>query len=80
MEWNRIPGREDRLKRIAAILGRVYDVDASPTVKQLCRGVSPDSPDEHIVVCPTCGQMFDCREHAQVEHHSRERHEPKLFS
>jgi hypothetical protein len=80
MEWNRIPTREGRLKRIAAVLGLVYDIEGSPSVQQLCKGVAPDSPDEHIVICPACGQMFDCREAAQVEHHSTEKHTPKLFS
>lgn len=80
MEWNRIPARDDRLKRIAANLGLVYDLDGSPSVQQLCKGITPNSPDEHIVICPTCGQMFDCREAAQVNHHSDDKHEPKLFS
>lgn len=38
----------------------------TPTVEQLCEGVNPDSPLEHIIVCPVCGQMFNCRESAAV--------------
>jgi len=50
----------------------------TPTVEQLCEGVNPDSPLEHIIVCPVCGQMFDCRESAAVSHHSAPAHEPKF--
>lgn len=80
MEWNRGPARNERLKRIAAHLGLVYDVEASPSVQQLCKDVQSDTPDEHIVICPACGQMFDCRDSAQVNHHSTDAHAPKLFS
>jgi hypothetical protein len=45
-------------------------------VKQLCEGVNPDSPVEHIIVCPVCGQMFDCRHAAAVAHHSVADHAP----
>jgi hypothetical protein len=30
------------------------------------------------VVCPACGQMFDCRDTPQLDHHSSEHREPKL--
>jgi len=81
MEWHRIPAREERLRQIAAILGRVYDAGGDqPSVRQLCRGISPDYPEEHIVICPVCGQMFDCRDRQQVDHHSTGRHAPKLFN
>jgi hypothetical protein len=49
-----------------------------PTVKQLCEGIAADSPVEHIIVCPVCGQMFDCRDQAQVAHHSARHRLPKL--
>jgi hypothetical protein len=49
----------------------------TPTVKQLCEGVNPDSPVEHIIVCPVCGQMFDCRDQVSVEHHIAADHQPK---
>lgn len=49
-----------------------------PTVRELCDGVSPDSAIEHLIVCPVCGQMFDCRDRAAVEHHSEALHEAKL--
>lgn len=78
MEWNRTPSRVERLHRLSAILSRAYAVEAEPSVKQLCAGVTPSS-DEHIVICPTCGQMFDCREKDQVDHHSNGKHAPKLF-
>lgn len=46
-------------------------------VRQLCAGVSPDDESERLIVCPHCGQMFDCRDRAQVEHHSSKEHPPK---
>jgi uncharacterized C2H2 Zn-finger protein len=48
-----------------------------PNVRQLCAGVSPDDEKEHLIICPTCGQMFDCRDQADLEHHSNEAHAPK---
>lgn len=47
-------------------------------VRQLCAGISPDDEREHLIICPACGQMFDCRDQAQVEHHSSDDHRPKL--
>jgi hypothetical protein len=49
-----------------------------PSVEQLCEGVNPSNPIEHIVVCPICGQMFDCRDQGAVRHHSRDQHNPQL--
>lgn len=49
-----------------------------PNVEQLCEGVNPNNPIEHIVVCPLCGQMFDCRDQGAVRHHSRDKHNPQL--
>jgi len=46
-------------------------------VNQLCAGVSPDDESEHLIICPQCGQMFDCRDRAQVEHHGGEGHAPR---
>jgi hypothetical protein len=48
-----------------------------PTVKQLCEGVRPDNPVEHIIVCPVCGQMFDCRSQADAAHHMQDNHTPR---
>lgn len=47
-----------------------------PTIRQLCEGMNPK--DEHLIVCPVCGQMFDGRDGALVEHHSEPKHRPKL--
>ncbi len=47
-------------------------------VRQLCAGVSADDEREHLIVCPACGQMFDCRDRAQIEHHSSDEHRPNL--
>lgn len=47
-----------------------------PNVRQLCAGVA--SNEERVVICPVCGQMFDCRDQAQVHHHSSGEHAPKL--
>ena len=49
-----------------------------PTVRQMCAGIKPDHDVEFIVVCPACGQMFDCRDVEQVEHHSTEHRRPRL--
>ena len=51
---------------------------ALPTVSQMCAGIKPNHDVEYIVVCPVCGQMLDCRDGPQLEHHSTEDHEPKL--
>jgi hypothetical protein len=49
-----------------------------PTVKQMCAGIKPEHDVEFIVVCPACGQMFDCRNTRQVEHHSTTHRAPRL--
>src|SRR5690348_13535851 len=55
---------------------RLYCLESSdekkalPTVRQMCAGIKPDHEVEFIVVCPACGQMFDCRDTEQVDHHS----------
>lgn len=48
-----------------------------PSVRQLCAGVSPDDEKERLIICPVCGQMFDCRDQAYLEHHSSEEHAPR---
>ena len=49
----------------------------APNVRQLCAGVRPDDESERLIVCPICGQMFDCSDAAHLEHHSREDHATK---
>lgn len=49
-----------------------------PSAADLCRGLDPKSESEHLVVCPVCGQIFDCRDQRQVAHHNAEEHEPLL--
>jgi len=49
----------------------------APDVRQLCAGVRPDDKNERLIVCPICGQMFDCRDAANLDHHSRDEHAPK---
>lgn len=49
-----------------------------PTVKQLCEGVRHDNPEPHIIVCPVCGQMFDCKDAEDVAHHTLPDHRAKL--
>jgi hypothetical protein len=56
----------------------VKDRQSLPNVKELCEGIASDSPLEHMIICPVCGQMFDCREQEQVAHHSKPVHEAKL--
>lgn len=70
-----VPTEETDLRALIANLrasGRVRNVH------QLCAGVSPDDEEAHLIVCPACGQLFDCRDRAQVEHHSNDDHRPKL--
>ncbi|QGZ93960.1 hypothetical protein DSM104635_00775 [Terricaulis silvestris] len=80
MERERSSPRQERLRQIAAILSRAYDAGSEDSVESLCQGIHPDSAEEHIVICPVCGQMFDCRDQLQVAHHSTAEHAPKLFS
>jgi Fe2+ or Zn2+ uptake regulation protein len=40
------------------------------TVGEPCERADPASPAEHLIVCPDCGQIFDCRDEAQVRHHA----------
>lgn len=47
-------------------------------VQELCQEADPHSDVEHFLVCPTCGQIFDCREDIQVRHHTTNRHGPLL--
>jgi hypothetical protein len=65
----------------AALMRRLQKLEQNgplPNVKQMCAGIRPDHEIEYIVVCPLCGQMFDCRDLLQVDHHSSEPHGPKL--
>jgi hypothetical protein len=50
--------------------------DASQTEEQ-CRQADPASAIEHFVVCAACGQIFDCRDHVAVTHHSTPEHVPQ---
>jgi hypothetical protein len=77
---------EDPLTRSDAFAAQVRqlhqmsngDKKQLPSVRQMCAGIRPDHAVEFIVVCPACGQMFDCRDQDQLEHHSNGKHEPKL--
>jgi hypothetical protein len=44
------------------------------TIEQMCERADATHPDDHLIVCPTCGQIFDCRETALVEHHGTQAH------
>jgi hypothetical protein len=48
------------------------------TVEELCERADPESPVEHLIVCPDCGQIFDCRDEGLVRHHAAAGHQPKL--
>ena len=50
--------------------------NSHPAVEELCEQADPKSDIEHFVVCPVCGQIFDCRDEAQVRHHTEALHEP----
>jgi hypothetical protein len=76
---------EDPLTRsdaFASLLRRLYHLEDElallPSVEQMCAGIKPDHGVEFIVVCPGCGQMFDCRDSGQLTHHSGDTHKPKL--
>jgi hypothetical protein len=47
-----------------------------PAIDEMCEQADPRSDIEHFVVCPVCGQIFDCREEAQVAHHTEALHDP----
>lgn len=51
---------------------------ANPEVVEICADADPRSPIEHFVVCPVCGQIFDCRDERQLEHHTEALHAPLL--
>lgn len=44
------------------------------TIEQMCERADVTSPDDHLIVCPTCGQIFDCRETALVDYHGTKAH------
>jgi hypothetical protein len=46
-------------------------------VADACAQADPHSAIEHFVVCPICGQIFDCRETEQVRHHTQAQHQPQ---
>ena len=48
--------------------------------EEICRNADPDSDIEHYVVCPVCGQIFDCRDNAQTVHHTEALHDPLISS
>ncbi|WP_395646388.1 hypothetical protein [Terricaulis sp.] len=45
---------------------------------EICREADPESAIEHFVVCPVCGQIFDCRDLRQVNHHTDVLHDPLI--
>ncbi len=45
-------------------------------VEDLCEGADAESEVEHMIVCPTCGQIFDCRDQLQLRHHGEDQHAP----
>lgn len=72
-----------RSDRFALQLQRLHrlgrdDKKPLPNVRQLCAGIKPDHEIEFIVVCPVCGQMFDCRNTGQLDHHSSDKHAPRI--
>lgn len=44
------------------------------TIEQMCERAEVTSHDDHLIVCPACGQIFDCREPALVEYHGTKMH------
>lgn len=44
------------------------------TIQQMCERADVTSPDVHLIVCPACGQIFDCRAAALVAYHSTKTH------
>jgi hypothetical protein len=47
-----------------------------PGIDEMCEQADPRSDIEHFVVCPMCGQIFDCRDERQVAHHTEALHDP----
>ena len=67
------------MKLVAGNLAKVFAPVRS--VAEMCETASDGDDDgPHIVVCPVCGQMLDCRDKAQVEHHESADHLPKLLT
>lgn len=50
-------------------------VDPS-TIIGIFEGQEPEDEADHFMVCPDCGQAFDCRNLGEVMHHSEDGHEP----
>jgi hypothetical protein len=49
-----------------------------PSIEDICEQSDPESDVEHLVVCPACGQIFDCRDPANLAHHDQPEHTPLL--
>jgi hypothetical protein len=45
-------------------------------IDDLCKQADPASDIEHFVVCPVCGQIFDCRDERQARHLVDTVHDP----
>jgi hypothetical protein len=74
--------RDQRLKLIAGNLGSVFGAIAGarlPSVAEMCADANPNDTEDHLVICPVCGQMLDCRDGAQLAYHNGDYHRPKLF-
>jgi hypothetical protein len=44
------------------------------TIEQMCERADATRPDDHLIVCPAYGQIFDCRQTALVEYHGTKTH------
>lgn len=44
------------------------------SIKQMCEAVSLTATPDPLIVCPACGQIFNCRDHTLLTHHNTEAH------
>ena len=77
---HRVDPQYERLRYVSAALCAAFPLDSArgASVQEMCEGVSDEQNEEHLVICPSCGQVFDCRDKDQLEHHESEEHAPKL--
>ena len=60
----------DRAAELRPLPGRLFRMASELTLSEMCEAAAPGDPIEHLVICPVCGQIFDCRDDAQMKHHA----------
>lgn len=52
------------------------DIDRERLNTLPCDAPEGDDEAEHFIICPSCGQAYDCRRLGDVLHHDEPGHEP----